>query len=31
MLTESQAWQVLDGVPDPEVPVVSVEIGRAHV
>ncbi|NMG70857.1 1,2-phenylacetyl-CoA epoxidase subunit PaaD [Parazoarcus communis] len=28
MLTESQAWQVLDGVPDPEVPVVSVvELG----
>lgn len=28
MLTEAQAWQVLDTVPDPEVPVVSVvELG----
>lgn len=28
MLSEAQAWQVLDGVPDPEVPVVSVvELG----
>lgn len=28
MLTEAQAWQALDAVPDPEIPVVSVtELG----
>ncbi|AUL98944.1 MAG TPA: phenylacetate-CoA oxygenase subunit PaaJ [Pseudothauera hydrothermalis] len=28
MLNETQAWQVLEGVPDPEIPVVSVvELG----
>lgn len=28
MLSEAQAWQVLEGVPDPEIPVVSVvELG----
>ena len=28
MLTEAQAWKLLDGVPDPEVPAVSVvELG----
>ncbi|MBC9072454.1 phenylacetate-CoA oxygenase subunit PaaJ [Thauera sp. CAU 1555] len=28
MLSEPQAWQVLEGVPDPEIPVVSVvELG----
>jgi ring-1,2-phenylacetyl-CoA epoxidase subunit PaaD len=28
MLSEAQAWKVLDGVPDPEIPVISVtELG----